>query len=1226
MSEKTGPSPGINSWLEEELYQAYLHDRRTVDESWKELFESNGGPPPATAETAQEPVRAPSKPEQPEALPAGRLVALRGAAARIAENMKASLSIPVATSMRVIPVKAIDENRGIINQHRDLVGKSKVSYTHLIGWAIVKALGSQPVLNYAYMERDGEAFRLERSEINLGIAVDVTGKDGGRSLLVPNVKNAGAMNFQSFIAALDDVVARARAGKLAIADFQATTISLTNPGTVGTIGSIPRLMPGQGAIIATGAIDYPPEYQGVSPEVRAALGIGKVMTVTSTYDHRIIQGAESGLFLARLQALLQGEDRFYEEIFADLKLPYQPVRWEPDRQAQLPGAPAAGGCPSPETAKQAAVLQLINAYRVRGHLIADLDPLGSEPSYHPELDPANYGLTIWDLDRQFLTGSLGEAIGEGAPQPVATLREILETLRQTYCGKIGCEYMNIQIPEQKRWLQQHMEPEANNWPLDRETRVRILEQLLETEEFEHFLHSRFVGHKRFSLEGAESAIAILDHLLDRAAASGVHEIVIGMAHRGRLDVLANTVGKPLEQIFHEFEGEEPTSAQGSGDVKYHLGATGVRSFPDGREIVVTVSPNPSHLEAVDPVIEGIVRPKQDRLSDVRRERVIPVLIHGDAAFAGQGVVAETLNLSQLEGYWTGGTVHLIINNQIGFTTPPVEARSTPYPTDVARMVQAPIFHVNGDDPEAAVRVTQLAFEYRQQFKKDVVIDMMCYRRHGHNEADDPSYTQPILYRKIREHPSVAVRYSERLVREGVISQDEVEGTRKRIQAKLSAAQQSAEAFEVQELSPVPVEEIESPDAHTAVEPPVIGRIVEGLTAFPDDFHLHPKLRSFVERRKAAFGNAGPIDWAFAEAFAFGSLVIEGTPVRLSGQDSSRGTFSQRHTVFYDYEDGHEYCPLRRLSPGQARFDVFDSSLSENAVLGFEFGYSLGDPLTLVLWEAQFGDFVNGAQVVIDQFIAGSEAKWGQPSGIVLLLPHGYEGQGPEHSSARLERFLQLAAEGNLQVANPSTPAQYFHLLRRQMHGGPDRRGVRKPLVVMTPKSLLRHPTAVSRLDELTSGKFHEVLGETGPIEAGKVSRVLMCSGKIYHELLAARIQKQADGIALVRIEQLYPFPEQEVRDVLLRYPVTAEVVWVQEEPRNMGAWRFVEERLQPLLASSRRRLRYVGRPESAAPATGSHKRHVQEQTAVIEEAFGAVQEREEARPSNVRVIGKRKTR
>jgi multifunctional 2-oxoglutarate metabolism enzyme len=1205
MAIKPEPDLGINGWLEDELYQQYLHDRGTVDESWKQVFEDaagNGHPTARPAEAGEE------------------MSALRGAAARIAENMDASLTIPVATSQRTIPVKVIDENRRIINHHRTLLGRSKVSYTHIIGWAIVRALEYFPGLNNAFADQNGEPFRVVRKTINLGIAVDVAGKNGARNLLVPNLKNAGAMDFQQYVTALDDLVGRARGGKLTAEDFKDTTISITNPGTVGTMQSIPRLMAGQGAIIAVGTIDYPAEYQGTAPEMRAALGISKVMTVTCTYDHRIIQGAESGMFLGKLQSLVNGDDGFYEEIFEHLKLPYNPVRWEPDRQVSLPGVSGR----TAEVAKEAAVLQLINAYRVRGHLIADLDPLGGEASYHPELDPLRYGLTIWDLDREFLTGSLGEAIGEGAPKAVATLREILETLRQTYCGKIGCEYMNIQHPEQKRWLQQRMEPEANNWPLSREARLRILENLIGAEEFEHFLHARFVGQKRFSLQGAETAIAILDELLDRAADRNVHEVVMGMAHRGRLTVLANVVGKPLGQIFNQFEGNvDPASTQGSGDVKYHLGASGLRRSASGKEIVVSVAPNPSHLEAVDPVVEGIVRPKQDRLGDTERERVIPLLIHGDAAFAGQGVVAETLNLSQLDGYSTGGTIHLIINNQIGFTTLPDEARSTPYSTDVARMVQAPIFHVNGDDPEAAIRVAQIAFDYRQEFKKDVVIDMFCYRRWGHNEGDDPSYTQPLLYKKIKNHPSVGTLYGERLAREEVVSAAGVEAMRKRESGRLSeafdAAQETAERFEVQELSAVPEAQITAIPQATAVDRETLEQVVRGLTSFPANFHLHPKLHGFVDRRKEAWEKGGPIDWAYGEALAFGTLVVEGAPVRLSGQDSGRGTFSQRHLCFYDSETGHKYIPMQHLAEDQARFDVYDSSLSEYAVLGFEFGYSVADPLTLVMWEAQFGDFANGAQIMIDQFIASAEAKWGQPSGLVMLLPHGYEGQGPEHSSARIERFLTLAAEQNVQIANCSTPAQYFHLLRRQMRGGADRRGVRKPLVIFTPKRMLRDPRAASTFADLTAGGFREVLDETANLDASRVSRLIFCTGQVYYDLLAARHEQKAEQVAIARIEQLYPFAQERVKDVLLRYPTTCEVMWAQEEARNMGAWRFVAEQMQPLLESTRRELRYVGRPESASPATGSLKRHQEEQAEIVREALtpGVVSRK-------VRVIGRRK--
>ena len=1206
MADKTLSIPNINGWIEDELYQHYLHDQQAVDSSWKRVFESNGDTAQASTAVSRDGAVVPSGVNLPktriEPGPGEEAVPLRGAAARIADNMNASLSLPTATSQRIIPVKVVEENRRILNHHRTLVGKSKVSFTHVIAFALLRALEKFPNVNSAFAENEDGPVRLVRHGVNLGVAVDLPSKDGTRSLLVPNIKNAAAMGFSQFLAVYDSLIEKARRGKLAVDDFQNTTITLTNPGTVGTVGSVPRLMIGQGAIIATGIIDYPAEYRGVSGEMRSMIGLSKVMTITCTYDHRVIQGAESGMFLGKLEELLLGGNEFYDGIFADLRMPHRPVVWEQDRPISLPGA---GGGRSQEIAKEAAVLQLINAYRVRGHLVADLDPLGSEPQYHAELDPANYGLTLWDLDREFLTGTLGEAIGEGAPQQEATLREILVTLRSTYCGKIGCEYMNIQHPEQKRWLQLRMEPEANNCQLGKEHKLGILERLLEAEEFEHFLGARFVGHKRFSLEGAEATIVILDELLNRAADRGVEEVVMGMAHRGRLTVLANVVGKPLTQIFAEFEGDiDPLSTQGSGDVKYHLGATGTHRAPSGKEIVVSVSPNPSHLEAVDPVVEGIVRPKQDRRGDVKRERVMPILIHGDAAFAGQGVVMETLNLSQLPGYHTGGTIHLVINNQIGFTTGPEEARSSPYSTDVAKAVQAPIFHVNGDDPEAAVRVVQMAFDYRQEFKRDVVIDMLCYRRHGHNEADDPSFTQPVMYRKIREHSSVAAIYSERLVREEHFTDEQIGKLRSQFRARLQKGYNEAQAaetrYEVQELAVVDRDPIQTYCPRTAIARETVEQLVQGITTFPANFHLHPKLRTFIDRRRAAL-NGSPVDWAMAETLAYGSLVLEGTPVRLSGQDSSRGTFSQRHLAYYDSEDGHEYIPLKHLSKDQARFDVFDSSLSEYAVLGFEFGYSVGDPRTLVLWEAQFGDFFNGAQIMIDQFITCAESKWRQPSGIVLLLPHGYEGQGPEHSSARIERFLILTAENNIQLANCTTPAQYFHLLRRQMYGGADRRGVRKPLVVFTPKSLLRHPKAVSTMEDFTRYAFQEVLPDEIPPD--RVSRVLLCSGKIYYDLAAARQEKGVNNIAIIRLEQLYPFPARDLSGFLAKYRDTAEVMWVQEEPRNMGPWRFIRERMEPLLEPSRRRMKYIGRADSASPATGSHKRHLEEQAEIIEGAF-----------------------
>ena len=961
---------------------------------------------------------------------------------------------------------------------------------------------------------------------------------------------------------------------------------------------MPRLMVGGDAIIAVGAMDYPPEYRGVTQEIRSMLGISKVMSVTCTYDHRVIQGAESGAFLGSLQSLLDGDNGFYDEIFSALRIPYQPVKWETESKGPIAiSAPGLAKSPAPgatvDVVEEAAVIQLIHMFRVRGHLLAQLDPLGTKVAYNAEVDPLTYGLSMWDLDREFYTGSLGgpAGCGQAARHPGAAPPDVLRQDRvrvHVYPGE--------RSEEMKRSSAWSRKPTIG--PSPAKPKPRILRHLLDAEEFEHFLHTRYIGQKRFSMEGAETAIPIVGAIVDRAADHNVHEVVIGMAHRGRLNVLANIVGKPLGQIFSEFEGNmDPSTAQGSGDVKYHVGAGGIRRTESGREIAVSLAPNPSHLEAVDPVVEGIVRPKQDRLGDHKRERVIPLLIHGDAAFAGQGVVAETLNLSQLDGYCTGGTIHLIINNQIGFTTLPDDSRSTVYSTDVARMVQAPIFHVNGDDPEAAMRVVELAYDFRQAFKKDVVIDMFCYRRHGHNEGDDPAYTQPILYRKISEHPSVAIQYGGQLVHEGVITVAELaqmrETAKNRYVAAFDKTKKEPERFHVPDLGS---------GAHrrskgsTAVDRADVRRVVDGLTDFPPTFHLHPKLKAFVEKRKEAFDKNGRIDWAYGEALAFGSLVLEGTPVRLSGQDSGRGTFSQRHLAFYDYENGERYIPLRHMSPDQATFDVVDSSLSEYAVLGFEFGYSVADPLTLTIWEAQFGDFSNGAQIMIDQFIATAEQKWGQPSGLVMLLPHGYEGQGPEHSSARMERFFVLCAQENIRLANCTTPAQYFHLLRRQA------RTVRKPLVVFTPKSLLRHPKAVSTFEELSTGSFREVINDAN-IDPSRVTRLIFCSGKVYYDLLAAREKNNANHIALVRLEQLYPFPEQQINDVLMRYPLTAEVAWVQEEPLNMGAWRFMSDWFAPLVAPTRRKLQYIGRAESASPATGSKKRHDQEQADLVTTAL-----------------------
>ena len=1211
----TDPSASsvVNSLLEEfgdnapfvlELYARYRLEPASVEENWKRTFQGlEERVPHAMAGTEAfrsasvpllPPAPAPARPAAPAARPGELVVAIAGGAATIARNMEASLGVPTATTNRVIPVKTMEENRRILNRHREVLGLSKVSFTHFVAWAIVRALEKHPTMNDAFGEVDGKPARIRKPIVNLGIAIDITKKDGTRSLLVPNIKGAQAMAFGEFLAAFDTLVAKARKGAIEPDAFAGTSITLTNPGTIGTTASLPRLMPGQGAIIATGVMGYPAEFQAMPEEALSTLGIARVMNVSSTYDHRIIQGAESGQFIGTLQDLLLGGDGFYERIFSDLKVPYRPMRWEKDSSTPL----AAGGRGLEAVEKQARVLQLINAYRVRGHLVADLNPLGSDSvPYHPDLDPATYGFTLWDLDRPFITNGLGG-------RDRATLREILEVLRQTYCGKIGAEFMYNPDPAQKQWLIDRMESTRNRSLLSVDDRRRILKKLVEAESFEKFLHMKYVGQKRYSLEGGEAAIPLLDRLLDRAAEADLGEAVIGMSHRGRLTVLTNTVGKPVGKIFAEFEGEvDPESIQGSGDVKYHLGASGTHVAPGGARLDISLAPNPSHLEAVDPVVEGMVRAKQTHLGeDLTHGKVLPVLLHGDAAFAGQGIVAETINMSQLHGYRTGGTVHVVVNNQIGFTTNPADARSSPYCTDVAKMVQAPVLHANGDDPEAVVHVVDVAIEYRNTFRRDVVIDLVCYRRYGHNEGDEPSYTQPLMYQKIKSHTSVAHLYGAALVRQGHLTAAEVDGLWASEKTGLERAYDEARGtpkVSFVDSLVVPSAPRLHPEGDARAR---LARIIRAVSTVPEGFEVHPKLKPLLKKR-AEYGSGKPeIDWAGGEMLAFGMLLLEGTPVRLSGQDSGRGTFSNRHAVLADVASGAEWVPLNTIATKQARFEVIDSLLSENAVMGFEFGYAVTDPSTLVLWEAQFGDFANGAQVVIDQFISGSEQKWNQRCGLVLLLPHGQEGQGPEHSSARLERFLTLCAEDNLRVANVSTPAQYYHLLLRQMASEE-----KKPLIVMTPKSLLRHPKAVSTLDDLADGTFHPVLDDAAFISGGAsgVRRVVVASGKLLYELMVARDKAGKGDVAIVRLEQFYPFPGRELGQILSRYPGDAELVWSQEEPRNMGGWRFVREQFLDGLVegvSPARPLRYIGRRDLASPAPGSHHAFQIEQDALVADA------------------------
>ncbi|MCK0112308.1 multifunctional oxoglutarate decarboxylase/oxoglutarate dehydrogenase thiamine pyrophosphate-binding subunit/dihydrolipoyllysine-residue succinyltransferase subunit [Ornithinimicrobium sp. F0845] len=1143
--------------------------------------------PSGSAPTPRDaPARRSTKPQNE-----AQVTRLRGATARTVTNMESSLEVPTATSLRSIPAKLLIDNRIVINNHLARSRGGKVSFTHLIGYAMVKALQAMPEMNNSYTEQDGKPAIVEPAHVNFGLAIDVPKSDGTRQLLVPNIKSAEEMDFANFWGAYEDIVRKARDGKLTIEDFQGTTISLTNPGGIGTVSSVPRLMPNQGTIVGVGTLDYPAEWQGASPDAVARVAVSKVLTLTSTYDHRIIQGAQSGEFLRVLHQLLLGADGFYDDIFTGLRIPYEPVRWAADVTAGH----------DDDVSKATRVQELIHAYRVRGHLMADTDPLEYRQRQHHDLDITNHGLTLWDLERSFATGGFG-----GSAR--LTLRKILGILRDSYCRTVGIEYMHIQDPEQREWIQQRVEVPYEKTSPDEQ--LRILRRLNAAEAFETFLQTKFVGQKRFSLEGGESVIALLDQILTEAARDDLDEVCIGMPHRGRLNVLANLAGKSYGQIFREFEGkQDPRSVQGSGDVKYHLGTEGEFTTEDGKSTGVYLAANPSHLEAVNPVLEGIVRAKQDRL-DLAGEQftVLPVLLHGDAAFAGQGVVAETLNLSQLRGYRTGGTIHVVINNQVGFTTAPESSRSSVYCTDVARMVQAPIFHVNGDDPEACVRVAELAYEFRQEFNKDVVIDMVCYRRRGHNEGDDPSMTQPLMYDLIEGKRSVRKLYTESLVGRGDITIDDAEKALRDYQHQLeqvfteTKAALKGEDGTTGQLDRPRAQDEDERAPHkphpTRISQELIERIGDAFVDTPEGFTVHPKLAQLLQRRQQMTREGG-IDWGMGELLAIGSLLVEGTPVRFAGQDTRRGTFVQRHAVLTDKTNAKEWTPLLHLADDQAKLWIYDSLLSEYAAMGFEYGYSVERPDALVMWEAQFGDFANGAQTIVDEFISSSEQKWGQHSSVVLLLPHGYEGQGPDHSSARIERYLQLCAEDNMTVAYPSTPASYFHLLRKQAYLRP-----RKPLIVFTPKAMLRLKPAASSPQDFIEGTFQPVLPDRVELDGEKVDRVLLVSSKLTYELEEERAKREDDRTAIIRVEQLYPVPGREVAEQVKAFP-NAELVWVQNEPKNQGAWSHMALNLPEAMAhyGEERPLRVVARPASASPATGSAKVHAVEQGALLKEAF-----------------------
>ena len=1235
---------GANDWLVDEMYEKYVADPTSVDPTWVEYFKTNkpGSPTVSNVPVSNQPTSALSKPvppvpksqqisAQPIASPetvaspavatpvqqapvpqapvqqpivrdtatpqptpadpvvkeapvlatpsASTLVPIRGVSARVVQSMEASLSVPTATSVRAIAAKLMIDNRIVINNHLKRARGGKTSFTHIIAYAMIKAVRAMPEMNAFFGELDGKPAVGHPEHINLGIAIDLAKADGSRQLLVPSVKGCEAMDFAQFWSAYESVIKKARGGTLAVEDFAGTTVSITNPGTIGTVHSVPRLVQGQGLILGVGALDYPAEFHGTSEETLARMAISKVVTLTSTYDHRVIQGAQSGDFLRRINELLLGADGFYDEIFASLRIPYEPIRWAKDFEFSK----------EEQINKTARVQQLIHAYRTFGHLMADVDPLEYKQRSHPDLDVVTHGLTLWDLDREFATGGFG---GES----FMPLRKILGILRDSYCRTVGVEYMYIENREERQWIQMHVEVGTQKFAP--EEHLRILRKLNGAEAFETFLQTKFVGQKRFSLEGGESVIPLLDAVLSSAADQGLDEVCIGMPHRGRLNVLANIAGKSHGQIFQEFQGHyAENQVQGSGDVKYHLGTEGVFTSHSGATTKIYLAANPSHLEAVNPVLEGIVRAKQDILNIKNAYSVLPVLLHGDASFAGQGVNAELLQMSQLGGYRTGGTIHIVVNNQVGFTTAPISSRTSTYSTDFAKIIQAPVFHVNGDDPEACVRIARLAFEYRQEFNKDVVIDMVCYRRRGHNEGDEPSFTQPLMYKMIDAKRSIRTLYIEALIGRGDISLDEAEEVARDYHSQLEAVYAAVNNLQT-ESDPnfkAPV----APDAHeiiTSISEALAREIAATQTAIPEGFHVHPKLLPQLAKRVESL-NDSSIDWSTGEMLAFGSLLKEDRPIRLAGQDARRGTFSNRHAVIIDKENGNEWTPLRALNSDENHFFVIDSLLSEFATMGFEYGYSLEREDALVLWEGQFGDFANGAQTIIDEFISSALQKWGERSSLVLLLPHGYEGQGPDHSSARIERYLQLCAEQNMTVAQPSTPASYFHLLRWHV-----KNPARRPLIVFTPKSMLRLRAAASSLSDFTSGHFRPVISDESVHNA---SRLIFCSGKIYHDLVAERAKTGETSTAIVRLELLYPLPIEEMLAEVNKHP-NANLLWVQDEPANQGPWSYIALRTSEQHGGrgfGLRVLRRVSRRATASPATGNQHLHEDEQKALMLEAF-----------------------
>ena len=1142
-----------------------------------------GGPSPAT------------RPPPPSTTP------IKGTRLALVQAMEESLGIPTATSLRTVEVGVMEVRRLQLNQVlATRQPQIKLSYTHLIAFALTWAAREMPVFSTSLARADGVAQRVVRAGVNLGLAVDVEKRDGSRFLMVPVIRGAESLDFASFRARYEEMVGKTRNGGIQVDDLEGASITLTNPGGVGTMASVPRLMAGQSAIIAVGSIGRPPGLSQLDEKSMRDLGVAPVMTLTSTYDHRLVQGVESGMLLRRLEQLLGGEDRFYEVVATSLGVELAAL---PTTAPKTVPAATSPSLPANQELMYAvaAGMSLVKAHRTHGHLAAHLDPLGSEPPGDPALEPETVKLTP-ELMAAVPAWMMRVMV------PGDTLAEALPKMRQTYCGTIAYEIEHISSHEQRVWLRKQIESGVHRVALSPEQQLALFRRLAEVDAFERFLRKTYLGQHTFSLEGLDALVPMLEQTISLLAQAGTREVVLGMAHRGRLNVTARIVGRSLEEMIAEFESGAYLGGASTGDVKYHYGAEGSYRTPQGVEVGVVLTHNPSHLEVVDAVVEGRTRALQtrDRGTEATQDTnvAVPVLIHGDAAFTGQGVVTETLNLQGLPGYRVGGTIHIIANNQIGFTTDPLEGRSTRYASDIAKGYDIPIIHVNADDVEASLDAARLAVSFRETFHRDVLIDLIGYRRFGHNEGDEPAYTQPLMMERIRTHPPLVQVYGKVLVERelrtpGEVEQEQTSAYQEMATAHAETTKQGAAMLEAAQPAGTMTELSELPQVETGLGMPALVELDRQLVALPEGFQANPKLIRQLSQRAAAFTGEGRVSWAQAEALALAALLTEGVPIRLTGQDTVRGTFSQRHLMLFDTANGDAYAPIQHLDSAKAVIELYNSPLSEMAALGFEYGYGVTERTALVLWEAQYGDFFNNAQVVVDQFVAAGQAKWNQESRLTLLLPHGYEGSGPEHSSARIERFLELSAEGNLRVAYPSTAAQYFHLLRLQALTDQLR-----PLILFTPKSGLRLAAVSSAPEELAEGHFQEVLDDPMADHA-VVRRLLISTGKIAVELAGRRAQLGVETVATARLELLYPFPGPRMGQLLRSYPQLEQVIWVQEEPRNMGAFSFVAPRLREMLPAHVK-LGYAGRREHAAPSEGSMRAHLVEQERLLQQAFAGI--------------------